>query len=91
MIKLSTKVNIKNIGLKINRFWSSPKELPFVNIVTVVLSRPTIEDIKRLIDKFGIDSVKSAYKFSLEKGEFSQGEIKYANRYINEIEKEHNA
>ena len=50
-----------------------------------------MEDVKRLIDKFGVDSVKNAYKDSLEKGEFSQGEIKYADKYISEIEKGYNA
>ena len=88
MIDLSTKIDIKSIGLTINRFWSSPKKLPFINIVTVVLARPTFDDVKKLTDKFGVELVKKAYKISLEEGEFSKGEIKYADKFLRQIERD---
>lgn len=56
------KAKLSNLKFEYNRFWSSSGYLPIVSIISIVLKRPTIDDIILIVNKFGLNKVKFIYK-----------------------------
>lgn len=58
---LETLVKHKELFFFIKRFWSSPNEIPLKNIITIVLSKPSREDMILLCDLYGLETVQTVF------------------------------
>jgi len=81
-IDLSQPVTINQLRFKIPRFWSSPEKLSAQNIIAVVLSNPTEDDVSTLCRKFGVHAVWEVLKKLETLGELSEGQRLYSHQFL---------
>lgn len=86
---LDTKINITQYNFEINRFWSSPEELPLKNVIGVIANKPTLKDIALICSEFGINTVKEVLSIMIRNHELGAAQVKRSNQYIKEFENHH--
>ena len=90
MLNLDKLISYQDLKFERNRFWSSPKALPVRNIIGVVLSNPTLNDVHVLTDAFGLQTVRHAFEDMIKKEELSSMQIDFDTNYLNIIEQDTN-
>ena len=78
-------IRLSDINFEYNRFWSSPDYLPVINIITIVLKRPSIDDIILLVRNFGLDEVRQVFE-ELKKDLLSKQTVEFIEFVLKNIE-----